>query len=71
MNAVIKTKSGPLEIAADESGIVPGVVRVKLGEGFLSMTLYLSPYEAAQIGLKAVEASRCAADAKLREEAAK
>lgn len=67
MKAAISTKSGHLEIAADETGVVPGVVRVKLGEGLLSVTLFLSPEEAMEIGMTASAAARIASDAKKAE----
>ncbi|MGM9480315.1 hypothetical protein ACS5PN_03885 [Roseateles sp. NT4] len=65
MLATIKTKAGTAEVAADESGVVPGVVRVKVG----LFPLYFSPAEAREIGHAAIKAGDFAEAAKIREDA--
>lgn len=60
MRANIQTKAGTAEVAAGESGVVPGTVRVKVG--FFS--LYFSPDEARAIGAAAIKAADAADAAK-------
>lgn len=59
MRTLLKGKAGQLEVAAGESPVVPGVVRIKAGPGLL-FTLFLSDEEAAELGRSLTEAARVA-----------
>lgn len=63
MRVIIKTKSGNAEIAANDPGVVPGVVRVKVG----MFPVFFSPDEAREIGREAINAAQAADEAKAAE----
>lgn len=58
MRAAIKTTSGTLEVAAVESCVQPGMVRIKFGPIF---TVTLTDKEAAGLAALAGAAAVCAA----------
>ncbi|HEY0955927.1 MAG TPA: hypothetical protein VGE36_14280 [Roseateles sp.] len=62
MKTLLQGKAGQLEVAAGESPVVPGVVRIKAGPG-LMFSVFLSHEEAAQLACTLAEAARVSAAA--------